>query len=38
MGNKDAHRREARKKKKEKPKQPAVSTYTPPVVAPQPKS
>jgi hypothetical protein len=38
MGNKDTHRREARKKKKEKPKQPVISTYTPPVVVPRPKS
>jgi hypothetical protein len=38
MGNKDAHRREVKKKKKEKPKAPVISTYTPSVVVPRPKS
>jgi len=34
MGNKDAHRREVRKKKKEKPKAAVVSLYTPRPVTP----
>jgi hypothetical protein len=38
MGNKDAHRREVKKKKKEKPKAPVISTYTPSVVEPRPKN
>jgi hypothetical protein len=37
MGNKDARKREVKKKKKEKPKPTVISAYTPRVVLPPPK-